>query len=61
MFETTPLTVGALREAIATLADDHPILIEDGAFRYDIVKAFAIGTATNDPGLVLHIRTASHR
>lgn len=56
MFETTPLTVGDLRKAIVKLSDEHPIIVEDFEVKWDIVKAFAVGIATHDPGLVIHIR-----
>jgi hypothetical protein len=54
--ELPALTVGALREAIALLSDDHPILVENYGFMYDLVNARAIGLRTDDPGLVLRIR-----
>lgn len=52
------VTVGYLRAAIADLPDTAGILLEDDWGRkYDLVRARAIGTRTDDPGLILHVVT----
>ena len=50
------ITVGELRTEIDRLPDTAPVLVEmrDGS-QYDVRKVRAIGTATDDPGLVFLI------
>lgn len=46
-----------LRGAIAVLPEDAGVIVEDDlGYKWELVRAFAIGTSTTDPGLVLKIR-----
>lgn len=46
-----------LRAALDILPPNAGVLVEDDlGWRYEITRVRAIGTATNDPGLVLTIR-----
>jgi hypothetical protein len=50
------VAVGALRAQIERLPDEAQILVEarDGS-QYDVRRVRAIGTATDDPGLVITV------
>jgi hypothetical protein len=51
--ELRALTVGELREAIKDLPDSAAILIDDRGWHLDPFQFLAIGTCTDDPGLVI--------
>lgn len=58
MQDTPPDEVMAeLRAAIAKLPDTAGFAIEDNEYgRWEIVRSYAIGMRTDDPGLVIRLR-----
>lgn len=53
--------IATLRDAIEWLPDDASIIVETSVgwkFKFIVVKAFAIGTETDNPALVLRIQPA---